>query len=132
MPPKGKESGKFKGKGKQPLVARRKSPRKKAASTEEPPMCSTDEENNSGAESETATKSQTQNSKRRRKEVEFPIETMKKIAAFFEGNPMFYDVSHESHKNNHLKDTKMLELSAEINVPGLILFLLTNLICLQN
>ena len=126
MPPKGKgESGKGKGKGKgkQPRVPQRKSPRKEAAPTEEPP--STDEENNHGAESdasqETATKSQTQNSKRRRKEAEFPIETMKKIAAFYEGNPMFYDVSHESYKDSHVKDTKLLELGAEINVPGLII-----------
>lgn len=138
MPPKGKEGEYGKGKQKKaPAAPGRTSPRKKKAAPAEDHSSDKESTHGAGAESDASQESVAQSqsgsqsqslpqsqsesqslSKRRRKEPEFPIDIMRKIASFYEGNPMFYDVSHESHKDTHLKDTKLLELSAEINVQG--------------
>ena len=51
-------------------------------------------------------------------DVELSMEVMQEIASFYETNPMFYDCSHINFKNTKLKEKKVAELAAKIDVTG--------------
>ena len=51
------------------------------------------------------------------------MDQMKKIASFFEGMPMFYDLADEHYKNTQLRDMKLAEFAKEVDLSREYLFL---------
>ena len=46
------------------------------------------------------------------------METMTKIANFFEGHPMYYDLADSHYKNTQLRDMKLVEFGQDIGLSG--------------
>jgi len=49
---------------------------------------------------------------------DLPFQKMEQIASFYEGHPMFYDLSDENYKNNPAKESALAKFAGEIGLSG--------------